>query len=172
MNNLLIKNIIRFIVLVIVQVFVLNNIRISGYINPYLYVLFILLLPFETPGWLLLVSSFFLGLSIDMFAHTPGMHASASVLMAFLRPGIIRLLSGAKSLEPGMKPGLKSMGFRWFFFYSAILILIHHLFLFYVEVFRFSEFMQTLYRAVLSMLVTLVLVILTEYLFMRKGDKD
>ena len=172
MNNLLIKNIIRFIVLVLVQVFVLNNIRISGHINPYLYVLFILLLPFETPGWLLLVSSFFLGLSIDMFAHTPGLHASASVLMAFLRPGVIRLLSGTKSLEPGMKPGLKSMGFRWFFLYSTILILVHHLFLFYVEIFRFSEFLQTLYRAVLSAIITLVLVILTEYLFIKKGDKD
>lgn len=170
MNKLVGKNIIRFIALILVQVFVLNNIRISGYINPYLYVLFILLLPFETPGWLLLISSFFLGLSIDMFTHTPGMHTSASVLMAFLRPGVIRLLSGPKAIEQGMKPGLKSMGFRWFFFYSAILILIHHLFLFYVEIFRFSEFFQTMYRAMLSAAFTLVLVILTEYLFMKRGD--
>ncbi len=172
MNSIIGKNIIRFIILILIQVFVLNNIRISGYINPYLYVLFILLLPFETPGWLLLLSSFFMGLAIDMFAHTPGMHAAASTLMAFLRPGVIRLLSGPKSIEPGMKPSLKSMGFNWFFLYAAILTSVHHIAYFFIEVFRFSEFLQTFYRAILSIIVTLVLIMLTEYLFIRKDNKD
>ncbi len=172
MNSIISKNIIRFIILVLIQVFVLNNIRIYGYINPNLYVLFILLLPFETPGWLLLISSFFLGLLIDIFAHTPGMNTAASVFMAFSRPGIIRLLSGSKTLDPGMKPGIKSMGFNWFFFYSIILILLHHLVLFYIEIFRFSEFFQTLYRVLLSAASTLVLVLLVEYLFIKKENKE
>ena len=171
MNSIVGKNIIRFVVLVLLQVFVLNNIRINGYINPNLYVLFILLLPFETPRWLLLVSSFFLGLSIDIFAHTPGLNAAASVMMAFARPGVIRLLSGSKGIEQGMTPTLKSMGFNWFFMYSLILIFIHHLLLFYLEVFRFNEFLQTLYRVILSTFATLVLVILVEYLFVRKDEK-
>ena len=64
--NQILKNIIRFVVLVFIQVAILNNIQISGFINPYMYVLFILLLPFETPNWILLVLSFFLGLSIDI----------------------------------------------------------------------------------------------------------
>ena len=97
MNSILFKNILRFVLLVLIQVFVLNNIRINGYINPHLYVLFILLLPFETPGWLLLVSSFSIGLSIDLFAHTPGLNAAASTFIAFIRPGFIRILSGTKS---------------------------------------------------------------------------
>ena len=80
--NQILKNIIRFVVLVFIQVAILNNIQISGFINPYMYVLFILLLPFETPNWILLVLSFFLGLSIDIFSNTLGMHASASVFMA------------------------------------------------------------------------------------------
>jgi rod shape-determining protein MreD len=172
MNNLISINIIRFIILVLIQVFVLNNIRIDGYINPYLYVMFILLLPFETPGWLLLISSFLIGLVVDIFTHTPGLNAAAAVFMAFSRPGIIRLLSGSKELEPGMKPGIKSMGFKWFFLYSLILILLHHLLLFYLEIFRFSEFFQTLYRALLSTLSTLILVLLVEYLFIKKESKD
>lgn len=172
MNNRLIINIARFIILLIIQVFVLNNIRINGYINPYLYVLFILWLPFETPGWLLLLSSFFLGLSVDIFSHTPGMNAAASVFMAFCRPGIIRLLTGSKTVEPGLNPGIKDMGFNWFFIYSLLLIFIHHITLFYIEMFRFTEFFQTLYRAMLSTISTLVLVLLVEYLFAKKVGKD
>ena len=66
------KNLIRFVVLVLIQVMILNNIQVSGFINPYMYVLFILLLPFETPNWLLLLLSFFLGLSVDVAAITKG----------------------------------------------------------------------------------------------------
>lgn len=172
MNNRIFINIARFVILVIVQVFLLNNIRINGYINPYLYVLFILWLPFETPGWLLLLSSFFLGLSVDLFAHTPGMNAAASVLMAFIRPAVIRLLTGSKSIEPGIGPGIKDMGFNWYFAYSLILIFFHHAFLFYIEIFRFTEFFQTLYRVLLSTISTLILVLVVEYLFMKKVAKD
>ncbi len=172
MSSPLIKNIVRFIILVIIQVFILNNIRINGYINPYLYVLFILLLPFETPGWLLLLSSFFLGLVIDIFSHTPGMNTAAAVFMAFCRPGVIRLLSGSKMIEPGVKPGIRDMGVQWFFLYSLFLVLLHHLVLFYIEVFRFSEFFQTMYRVLFSTLATLILIILFEFLFLKKESRD
>jgi len=172
MNSIVLKNIVRFLVLVLIQVFILNNIGVNSYINPYLYVLFILLLPFETPGWLLLISSFFLGLTIDLFAHTPGMHASAAVFMAFCRPWVIRFISGRKGVEPGLSPGIRDMGFQWFFLYSFILILLHHLVFFFLEVFRLDEFSQTLYRALFSTLSTLVLVLLVEYLFIGRKEKD
>ena len=172
MNSITLRNTIRFIVLVLIQVFILNNIRINGYINPYLYVMFILLLPFETPGWLLLTSSFFLGLSIDFFTHTPGMHSSAAVFMAFCRPGIIRFISGNKGVEAGMKPGIKDMGFQWFFMYSLILILLHHILFFFLEVFRTDEILQTFYRIVLSSMSTLLLVILVEYLLISGRERD
>lgn len=172
MNSVVFRNIIRFIVLVLIQVFILNNIRINGYINPYLYVMFILLLPFETPGWVLLTSSFFLGLSIDIFTHTPGMHASAAVFMAFCRPGVIRFISGSKGIEAGLKPGIKDMGFKWFFIYSFVLILLHHILFFFLEVFRMDELLQTFYRIALSSASSLVLVLLVEYLLISGKDKD
>ena len=92
MNNPLVKNIIRFIVLILVQVLVLNNMNLGGYLNPYIYVLFLLLLPANINRSLLLIIAFITGLTIDYFANTLGLHAAASVFLAFLRPGTINLL--------------------------------------------------------------------------------
>jgi len=172
MNSIIVKNIVRFVILVLIQVFVLNNIRINGFINPYLYVLFILLLPFEIPGWLLLASSFILGFSIDIFVHTPGLHTAASVFMAFCRPGMIKMISRNTTIEPGMSPGVRDMGFRWFFVYSLVLIFLHHLLLFFLEIFRFNEFFDTMIRIGLSTVATLILVFVVEYLFINNKDKD
>jgi len=85
----IIQNIIRFLLLVLFQVLVLNNIEFLGFINPYLYILFILSLPVQTPRWFALLLAFVLGLTIDTFSNTMGMHAFASVLICFLRNGII-----------------------------------------------------------------------------------
>jgi hypothetical protein len=89
----------------------------------------------------------------------------SSVFMAFCRPSVIYLLSPKHDFEPGIRPCIKDLGFRWFFAYSLILILLHHLVLFYIEVFRFSEFFSTLYKVTISTAFTLVLVILSQYLF-------
>ena len=171
MRNNLVQNIIRFIVLIFLQVLILDNINLGGYINPYLYVYFILLLPFEVAGWLLLISSFMLGFSIDIFTGTLGMHTAASVWMAFTRPIVIKRIGSSKEFESGMQPSIPDMGFRWFFTYSLILVFLHHLLLFYIEVFRFSGFFDTLQRVIYSTLFTMVLVIITQYLFYRPSKK-
>jgi rod shape-determining protein MreD len=163
-----IKHIISFVALVLFQVFVLNNINLGGYLNPYFYVLFILLLPFETPRWLLLISAFFIGFFIDMFQNTMGINIAASVLMAFLRPYVIQMITSEQEYEPGLEPGIRDLGFIWFFSYSAILILVHHFALFYLEVFRFSEFFTTFYRMLASAVFTLVLVMMSQYLFIKQ----
>ncbi len=165
MRNSLVINIIRFLLLIPVQVLILNHINFGGYINPYLYVYFILLLPLEIPGWLLLFSAFAMGYAIDLFSHTPGLHAAATVLMAFFRPLVIRSMGSRKDYESGMQPSIKDLGFVWFFTYSLILIFIHHIAFFYLEVFRFSNFFDTAERIVFSTLFTLIFVIITQYLF-------
>jgi len=165
MNREIWLNIIRFILLFLFQVLILNNIQLSGYINPYLYVLFILMMPFQTPRWLLLSAAFFMGLAIDMFTNTPGLHAAASTFMAFCRPGLISLLSSNKEIEPGSSPEIRVFGFAWFLAYSSILVLFHHLALFYLEVFRFSDFFITMSRVLISSAITIVLILLTQLLF-------
>ncbi len=165
MRTSTLQNIIRLLLLIPVQILILNKINFGGYINPYLYVYFILLLPFEISGWLLLTSAFIMGFGIDFFSHTPGLHSAAAVLMAFFRPFVIRSVGSKKDYESGMQPNIRDRGFIWFFTYSGILIFIHHIALFYLEVFRFSNFFDTLERVIYSTLITLLFVIIIQYLF-------
>ncbi|MEI6454929.1 MAG: rod shape-determining protein MreD [bacterium] len=158
----------RFFFLILFQVLILNNINLGGYINPLYYVYFILLLPFATPRWTLLLSAFFLGLGIDVFTNTPGLNAAASVAMAFARPYVIIMLSSSTESLVGIHPAIKNQGIRWFFYYAAILIIIHHTTLFYLEIFRFDEFFGTFFRSLLSSAFTLLLVLISEYLLFKK----
>jgi rod shape-determining protein MreD len=168
MTKALPRNLFRIIVLVLFQVFILNNLQFSGFVNPYLYVLFILLLPFETPGWLLLSLAFILGLSIDVFAGTPGLHASATVIMAFFRPLVLDYFAPRDGYVPGTYPRIFYYGFGWFFQYAAILIFAHHFFLFYMEVFRLSDFFLTFRRVAFSGIFTLFLVVISQYFIFRR----
>ena len=162
MTEVFVRNIVRFMFLVLLQVLILNNIQFSGYINPYFYIYFILLLPFDTPRWLLLISAFLLGFSIDAFTNTLGLNTAASVFIAFLRPFVITAISTGTELTAG--PSLRSQGLKWFAYYSIILVLVHHVTLFYLEIFRFTEFFQTLLRVLLSSIFTLLLIFIAEYL--------
>jgi hypothetical protein len=156
-----------FLILVLVQVLLFNNVQLGGYLNPYVYVLFILSLPFETPRWGLLVLGFLLGLTIDLFSHTVGMHTSAVVFMAFLRPIVLRTLEPRDGYEPEKQPSVKDYGFSWYFYYAGILILAHHLFLFYVEIFKLDHFFHTLSRALLSAVFSLVLILFIKVFIKR-----
>ncbi len=149
-----------FVVLVLAQALIFNHVRFNGYINPYVYVLFILLLPIDIRGWLLLVLAFITGLTVDVFLDTMGMHAAATVFLAFLRPAVIRLISVRADFEPGTIPGVAGQGFRWIMTYSLLLVFAHHTMLFFIEIFRFSEFFSTLQRIILSTLFSFVFVIL------------
>ena len=160
--------ILNFVVLVLLQVLILNNIQLGGFINPYFYVLFILILPFETPKWLLLVLGFFLGFSIDVFSNTIGMHSSACVFMAYLRPFVLKFISPRDGYESESFPTLKYYGLAWFLRYSAILVFAHHIFLFFIEVFRLSDFFSTLFRAILSSIFSLILIFISQYFYRRK----
>ncbi len=172
MINTILRNIIRFIVLVLVQVLVIKNIELGIFINPFIYVLFILLLPFETPKWMLLLIGLFLGLTIDMFYDTIGMHATACVFMSFLRPSVLNWFSPREGYEYGMHPTIQYLGIPWFLSYSAILVFSHHLILFFVEIFRFSETPSTLLRVLISSLFTLLLIVVSQFLFNRKKEEE
>jgi rod shape-determining protein MreD len=156
-----------FILLILLQVLLFNNIQFSGYVNPYVYIMFILLLPVEIPAWLLLIISFFTGFIIDLFAGTPGMHTSATVLAGFVRPFILRIISPRDGYEPGADPSILIYGFKWFLIYTSIIVIIHHTALFYLEVFRFTDFLRTLLRVLLSSLFSITFIVLLEYI--RKG---
>ncbi len=160
-------NVFRFVLLVFLQLFVLNNIQFSGFVNPYLYVLFILLLPFETPGWLLLVLAFILGLVIDVASVTVGYHTMATVLMAYFRFHLLRFIAPHDGYEPGMSPTIQSLGLAWFLKYTSILVLSHHLVLFWVESFSFNDFLPATLRALASSIFTILLILIYQFLTFR-----
>jgi rod shape-determining protein MreD len=167
----MINSVLRFtiitILLILLQVLVLNNIQFSGFVNPYVYIMIILLLPSITPAWLVLIFSFLTGLVIDLFSGSPGMHASATLLAGFSRPLVLRLISPRDGYESGSDLSIAAYGFRWFFIYAAIIVLIHHTTLFFLEVFRFTDFFRTILRILLSSIFTVSFILLIEYY--RKG---
>ncbi len=157
-------NILRFFFLIFFQGLILNHVNLGGYINPYFYIYFILLLPFSTPRWMLLILAFILGIGIDMFTNTIGLNAAACVFMAFARPFVISAISSGPESLIGDTPSLKNQGLKWFLYYAIILILVHHISLFYLEIFRLSEFIATFVRVLLSSAFTLILVMISEYI--------
>lgn len=135
------------------------------------YVLFILALPFETNRLLIVGLSFMLGLSIDMFYSTPGLHASTCTTMGFARYYVLKFVAPRDGYDVVVQPTIEDMGLEWFIKYAGVLILIHHFLFFYLEVFRFDEFFRTLLRVFLSTIGTFLLVYLIQFLFYSKRYK-
>ncbi|MCO4291774.1 rod shape-determining protein MreD [Solitalea sp. MAHUQ-68] len=164
MIRLIAANVFRFIFLVLFQVFFLPNLSLYNIAVPYLYVMFIILLPVNIDAFWVFVLSFLLGISIDAFSNTLGLHTAACVLMAFCRGGILSIMipKGGEFLP---EPTIRNYGFRWFFTYSAILVVIHHVFLLNIEYFRLSEFLTATSKAIISSAYTLTLIIISQYLF-------
>ena len=165
MYNTLIRNILRFVVLLIVQVMVFDNLRLGSYVHPCIYVLFVLLLPFDTPKWRLLIDAFLIGIAVDIFNSTPGLNAAATVLMAFVRPFIIGITSRKSDIEDKDAPTITEMGLQWFAVYALLLILLHNLVLFWLEAFSIRLLGLVLAETVLSSLVSLLLIIIIIYIF-------
>lgn len=158
-------NLQRFILLVLLQVLVLDHLDVAnGFMVPYLYVLFLLMLPIELPAWAQLVLGAFTGLVMDYFSSTPGMHMSACVVLMFARIHLLRLLAPREGYEFGMRPTLPRMGIAWYLTYTGLLLLLHHLWLFFVEVHRFDSFFSTFFRATLSAVFTFALCLLAQFL--------
>jgi rod shape-determining protein MreD len=162
------RNIFRFVLVVLFQVLVMDNVMINGYMIPYVYLLFILLMPFETPRWLQLLAGFVLGLTLDIFSNTPGLHTSATVLAAFARGHILDLLAPREGYEPETFPRIHYYGLVWFLKYTFIIIFIHHLALFYLEVFQLKDFFSILLRVILSSILSTSAIVLSQYFVFRK----
>ena len=171
MINIVLKQVVIFLLLVLFQGLILNNIELGGYIVPFLYVIFILALPFETPKWLVLILGFILGLTIDSFTSTLGMHTSATLFMAFCRAYVLKLIEPRGGYEFNTKPNIQLMGLSWYFLYATVLVVLHHFFLFYIESFKISQFFYTFGRAFASVFFTMVLVLIVQLFNYKPSTK-
>lgn len=167
----LLNYIVRFILLVFFQVVIINNVDISTYVNPYIYVAFILSLPYNTKPWLVLVLSFILGIAMDTFSSLPGPHIAATVLLGYVRRFYIIFSTNKDDQNTKIEPSITSKGPIGFLVYATVLVFIHHFLLFFLEAFTFNQFFGTLTRIFFSSLFTILLIIIGQLLFYKIAKK-
>ncbi|GGH40788.1 rod shape-determining protein MreD [Mangrovimonas yunxiaonensis] len=165
MNSLISGHTVRFISLVFLQVLVLNHINFLGYLNPYLYVLFVALYPIKNNRALFLILSFLLGLLIDIFSDSGGIHAAATLTIAYARPIILKFSFGTAYDHQTVK--FNTIEFGALLVYFFILILVHHFVLFSLEIFNIKSILLILQETLFSSIFTIILAIIITIIFSR-----
>lgn len=167
MNNTVTLHIGRFISLVLVQALILNNINFLGYINPYIYILFILLYPINNNRPFFIFLSFFLGLSVDLFLDSGGIHAAACVSIGYIRPLFLKFAFGTTYEHQTVKISNSEIGPRLTYF--TLITVVHHLLLFSLEVFNTSKVLLILKKTLFSSIFTVILCVLITIIFSRRS---
>ena len=165
MVSIILGNIVRFVILMVIQVFLLDHLDLyDGMVVPYLYILFLFMLPFDIEHSFLMVIGFITGITMDIFNNTPGMHASACVFICFIRPYFLQWIAPRDGYEFGLMPRIQHMGASWSITYMGVLVLLHHTWLFFIEVYMLDRFFETFARVALSGIFTVVLCVLAQFL--------
>lgn len=163
MSSVLIANILRFILLLLAQVAIFNNINLFGFINPFPYILFILLYPVNAPRYVLLLSSFALGILMDMFCNSGGIHATACIIIAYFRPSFLKFSFGISYEYQTIRINERLNPERFTFILTMIAA--HHSILFLLEIFRFSLIIDIILRILFTTIFTTILCIIIIYIF-------
>lgn len=167
MNNLVIKNTVLFISLVLIQVLILNNIVLFEYLNPYVYIVFVIFYPLRKDKGSFLFLSFLLGLTIDFFSNSGGINAAATLFIAYIRlPLLSKILN--KTDFDYQSFNIRSISFGKSFAFILILTFVHHLILFGLEYFSFNNFGAILSKTILSTLFTTATIFIVIILFTKK----
>lgn len=168
--SVLVKNILRAFLFIFIQVFVLDKIRLHQMVTPYIYFLFILWLPFKMQRNWLLVIAFGYGFLLDSFRHNPGFHAAACVLIAYVRPYLVNIFIPQQGAENNFEePSIKSMGgLLPYAIFVCALALVHNVWLFLLEAWQFGNIWYFLGKTIASTLISILLIIITELIFVRK----
>lgn len=171
MNNPWIKYSAYFVLIVLVQGLVIQNIQINEYLNPMIYPVMILLLPFELNVLGSLVVALVLGLAVDSFGNGFGLNASATMVIGYLRPSLLKMIKPRDGYDASLLPTIHDMGKLWFLTYATLLLFIHHLWFFTIEIFRFDLFFLILSKTISSVVFSLLLIILFQYIFYKPSKK-
>lgn len=168
--NLLVKNIIRFILFMLFQVYVLDKVRLHQMVTPYIYFTFILWLPFNMSRSAQMLIAFLVGFTMDSFRHHPGFHAAACVMIAYFRPFLINLLIPQEGADSNYEePSVRSLGgVLPYLIYAGVLSFLHNTWLFLLEAWQFGNVWYFLMKTLLSTFISVLLIILTELIFTRK----
>jgi len=167
----LLKNIIRFILFILVQAFILDKVPpLHEYVKPILYFLFVLWLPFSINRGMQMIIAFIFGLCMDYFTGTPGLHVVPCVLIAYLRPFLLNILLPRETTEVSYaEPSIKSLGWAPYSVYVLMLTFAHHACLVLIEWLQFGDFVFFIGKVAASTAISLLLIFVTEMLFPRKA---
>ena len=159
----------RFLIFVFLQVFIFNQLEITPYVHIVVSPLYIMLLPFDVSVIRLLFISFILGLCIDALSNTFGLHASALVFMAYLRPFVFRWFAPRDGYDSIKNPSIFDMGNKWFIFTFGSLLIFHHLWFFTMESFSLSEILLILQKTLPSTLLSFIVCVILQTLLLKKS---
>lgn len=167
------KYIVRFILLILLQIFILSKIDLFGFMNPFLYIIFIVTLPFKIKHTPLIIISFLMGYCIDLLSgNIMGIHSASAILVGFLRPAIINIVSSSESdYDTKHAPDYKNIGAKWFFTYAGLLVFIFNLSYYFLEHFTFSGFFKTLSFAIANTIFTLFVFFVYQFLGGNKRQR-
>ena len=163
MNNVFIKNTFLFVILVFLQVTVFNNIGYLGYINPMVYLLFVVLYPYRENRISFLFAAFLIGLSVDIFSNTGGIHAASTVFVAYIRVVVLKIVFGQNFDFQELK--MSQYPFSKVFSYTTIVVLLHHILFYFLEVFNFNHLFTTIVKIATTSVSTVVFCLLSIYVF-------
>lgn len=173
MPQAILINIVRILFLILLQSVVVSRmLLVDGLILPWIYIFGILMLPFATPRWLVLLISFTVGLIMDYFSGPLGLHTTACVTLGFAQPLVQRFLAPREGYETTQRPTLQRMGLAWYITYAGVLTLIHHGWLFFMEAYSFSNFFYQLLHILLSAAATLLLMTIGQYLIYNSKSTE
>ncbi len=165
MNRSAILQFFSFFFYLLVQVLILKNVVLFNTAFCFLYIVFLLSLPVDFNPLLLMLVGFLLGIGIDTFYDSLGVHAFAMVVVAYLRNYWLAVITPQSGYEAGTQPVLETNGFQWFLVYSIPMIFIHHFTLFYLEASSFAMFWFTFLKVLASVFFTLIVILLLHYTF-------
>ena len=158
-------NYLRIFLFVLLQALVVSRIQLfDGLVLPFIYIFSLLMFPFDTPRWLMLLIGFFTGILMDLFTGPPGLHTSACLLLAFLQPLVQNMLAPREGYDSNLKPTIHKMGLAWYTTYAGILTFAHHTWLIFFDFLRWDKFFFQLFHILLSSIATLLLMILAQLL--------
>ena len=170
MNNPITKNIIRFLVIILLQVLVFKQIQWANfnYLSIIIYPVVIMLLPIKIRNYQLLLIAFVTGLFVDMFYDSPGVHASAAVFTAFIRPFVLNLIEPRGGYGINTIPSKHHLGINWFILYASIITFAHLFFYFSVEAFTFHYFLDIWLKTIISFIFSMIFILIHHFLFNPK----
>lgn len=169
--NSIFKYVLQFILLILLQVLVVDQISLgyaSQFIIPSVYFLFVLMLPLTISNGALMLLAFLIGMMVDIFKSTPGLNASAMVMLGYFRPYLLKLIEPREGFDILKTPSIYSMRKSIYLGYVSLVSLVFHLWYFTIEVMRFSDFHLILLKTLGSSIISVLLIILAQYLTVKR----